>query len=555
MKRKAHIILLVLLLLCVLSTTAFAIDESEVESAIAASSKEEVAGNAFIWFLCAIGFLKVSQKIDSFMASLGINVGRTGGSMLTELMVAGRGIAAVAGAVGGTVFNHHSSSNSTHTNAQAASAAFTGGGNGLVGVTKRAAGNAAAASATGNAKGLSNLVGGAMFESSLQNGGKFAMSVVGAVAKGSILGDGTDSPNGISNDEVLVQNMTAINEGISFILSEGLTDVLERIDSDFASSGCDGKEINNPFGADVVFNANAFVSQYCAHKDTEIASISKEDMEALLTANKDKLYSFDFTDGEREIPPEHGDEDSGETIHETIRIYTISYNGEAYFADQVFHLSDDQKLLASQYAQNLTVLLGDGIYQGLSETEFSAMDLSYDGVVFADGETQVVYYNQLDERWKYSPYGTDTIGGYACGPTAMAIVISSLTSETIDPPHMAQWAYEHGYWCSGNGSYRSLIPGAAQAWSLSVDGCTASEPQRIIDALAEGKLVVALMTKGHFTSSGHFIVLRGCTSDGKILVADPSSYKRSEKSWDMSIILNEASKRAGSGGPFWIIGN
>jgi len=24
---------------------------------------------------------------------------------------------------------------------------------------------------------------------------------------------------------------------------------------------------------------------------------------------------------------------------------------------------------------------------------------------------------------------------------------------------------------------------------------------------------------------------------------------------DMSIILNEASKRAGSGGPFWIIGN
>lgn len=271
------------------------------------------------------------------------------------------------------------------------------------------------------------------------------VAMLPSIIFGSLLGDGTDTPNGISSDEVLVQNMTAINESISFILSEGLTDVLERIDSDFASSGCDGKEINNPFGADVVFNANAFVSQYCAHKDTDVASISKEDMEALLTASKDKLYSFAFTDEEREIPLEQGDEGSGETVHATIRIYTISYNGEAYFADQVFHLSDDQKLLASQYAQNLTVLLGDGIYQGLSETEFSAMDLSYDGVVFADGETQVVYYNQLDERWKYSPYGTDTIGGYACGPTAMAIVISSLTSETIDPPHMAQWAYEHGY--------------------------------------------------------------------------------------------------------------
>ena len=247
--------------------------------------------------------------------------------------------------------------------------------------------------------------------------------------------------------------------------------------------------------------------------------------------------------------------DSAKITHVTIRVYTIAYNGETYFADQIFHLSDTQKLLASQYAQNLTVFLGDGVYQGLTETEFSAPGLSYDGIIFSDGETQVVYYNQLDERWKASPYGTDTIGGYACGPTAMSIVISSLTSDTVDPPHMAQWSYKNGYWCSGNGSYHTLIPGAAQAWGLQVEGCTAAEPQRIVDALTDGKLVVALMTKGHFTSSGHFIVLRGCTSNGKILVADPSSYKRSEKSWDLSLILNEASKCAGAGGPFWIIGN
>lgn len=87
-----------------------------------------------------------------------------------------------------------------------------------------------------------------------------------------------------------------------------------------------------------------------------------------------------------------------------------------------------------------------------------------------------------------------------------------------------------------------------------MEGCTASEPQRIVDALSEGKLVVALMTKGHFTSGGHFIVLRGVTEDGKILVADPASYQRSQKLWDLSIILNEASKGAGAGGPFWIIG-
>lgn len=84
-------------------------------------------------------------------------------------------------------------------------------------------------------------------------------------------------------------------------------------------------------------------------------------------------------------------------------------------------------------------------------------------------------------------------------------------------------------------------------------GCTPSEPQRIVDALAEGKLVVAIMLKGHFTTGGHFIVLRG-VQDGKILVADPASYKRSQQLWDLPIILNEASRRAGAGGPFWIIG-
>lgn len=104
-----------------------------------------------------------------------------------------------------------------------------------------------------------------------------------------------------------------------------------------------------------------------------------------------------------------------------------------------------------------------------------------------------------------------------------------------------------------SGSYHALIPNAPKAWGLPVKGCAASEPQRILDALSSGKLVVAIMTKGHFTSGGHFIVLRG-VKDGQVLVADPASYKRSEKSWDLSIILNEASKRAGAGGPFWIIG-
>ena len=198
------------------------------------------------------------------------------------------------------------------------------------------------------------------------------------------------------------------------------------------------------------------------------------------------------------------------------------------------------------------MFLGDGLLQNLTEWTGNSIP-SLGDVAFTDGVTPVVYFNQLDERYASQPYGTDNIGGYGCGPTAMSIVVSSLTDETVDPVAMAQWSYENGYWCKSSGSYHALIPAAAEAWGLPVSGCTTSEPQRILDALAEGKLVVAIMAEGHFTSSGHFIVLRG-VKDGQIMVADPASYKRSEQLWDLSIILNEASRRAGAGGPFWIIG-
>ena len=101
--------------------------------------------------------------------------------------------------------------------------------------------------------------------------------------------------------------------------------------------------------------------------------------------------------------------------------------------------------------------------------------------------------------------------------------------------------------------YMWLIPKAAEHRGLSVD--MNLDGENVADALAEGKLVVAIMSKGHFTKGGHFIVLRGITADGKVLVADPASLKRSNQEWDLSLILEEARKRVGAGGPFWAISN
>lgn len=185
---------------------------------------------------------------------------------------------------------------------------------------------------------------------------------------------------------------------------------------------------------------------------------------------------------------------------------------------------------------------GDGYY-----------NTDYGDITFSDTETPVVYYNQTDARWGNKLYGkSGTIGEEGCGPTALAIAVASLTNQQVTPYDVAQWSVKNGYRCEGNGSYHSLIPNGGEHYGLKVTGI-GNNSKKLVEALQEGKLVIAIMTKGHFTSSGHFIVLRGVTEEGNILVADPASVKRSNQEWALGIITNEASRRAGSGGPFWVM--
>lgn len=114
MKHKKIMLFTVLLacmvLFCSMPVFAAELTEADVEQAVASQGKEAVTGNVFVWFLCAIAFLKVSQKIDSFMASLGINVGNTSGNMMAELLIAGRSLTGAMRGYGGGGGDPHKSS-------------------------------------------------------------------------------------------------------------------------------------------------------------------------------------------------------------------------------------------------------------------------------------------------------------------------------------------------------------------------------------------------------------------------------------------------------------
>lgn len=184
-KKILKIGIVITILALMLSGTCYAITESEVQSAVDAGGKEAVSGNLFVWFLCAIAFMKVSQKIDSFMSSLGISVGRTGGSMLGEAMIAARtvGNAFKSGRFSG--FAKNSGSGGT----VPAGSGFLGGGIGR----RMADGAAGMVTGKNSAGGIMASIGQKAYEGSVEKGGSFAASVIGSVARGDIAKMGTIS--------------------------------------------------------------------------------------------------------------------------------------------------------------------------------------------------------------------------------------------------------------------------------------------------------------------------------------------------------------------------
>ncbi len=207
MKRKYKILILltvVIAMVSLMAVPAFAITESEVQDQVNSVGKEGVTGNVFVWFLCAIAFLKVSQKIDSFMSSLGINVGHTGGSMLAEAMIAMRGIGAAKSFAG------RNGGGSGHSYGSGGGNTFMKGG--LTGIVSRNVSNSAVKNANGSKSGG---LGGTIFNSSLSKGGGFANSVIGKIATGNIASTGTISGENAAESLMSYMGYTASGGDVS----------------------------------------------------------------------------------------------------------------------------------------------------------------------------------------------------------------------------------------------------------------------------------------------------------------------------------------------------
>lgn len=150
----------------------------------------------------------------------------------------------------------------------------------------------------------------------------------------------------------------------------------------------------------------------------------------------------------------------------------------------------------------------------------------------------IVYYNQGDYNHRFSgPGGTNTIKSAGCGPTSLAICISTLTGRRVTPIQVADWGAKQGLYIQGEGWSHSCPGIMANHWGLKCKKIARSK-KNLKTVLRKGQLVVAVMGPGHFTSGGHYIVLYGLNSKGQILVSDCGSRSRNG-AWNFDIVFNE----------------
>lgn len=148
-------------------------------------------------------------------------------------------------------------------------------------------------------------------------------------------------------------------------------------------------------------------------------------------------------------------------------------------------------------------------------------------------------YLQKDPRWANLPYGTGKIGPSGCGPTTMAMIITALTGQAITPDVAAKQAGDDGMYVTGGSSW-DIAKDLAGHYSLKASAI-GNNATAITNAVKSGSYVV-MAGKGAlpFTTEGHYIAIRGVTSDGQWQVADPGHQATNDQTFAPSTILSMA---------------
>lgn len=131
-----------------------------------------------------------------------------------------------------------------------------------------------------------------------------------------------------------------------------------------------------------------------------------------------------------------------------------------------------------------------------------------------------------------------------CGFTSSAMVASYLTGKEITPKDIAN-QFGSKYFISGVGMDHGLPSAIAKYYNLG-SVTTTTDPNKVMQALSDGKPVMCSQGPGIFTRRGHIIVLRGTDGNGNVYVNDPASRSRTSQTFNFKSQVHATAKK------YWI---
>lgn len=154
----------------------------------------------------------------------------------------------------------------------------------------------------------------------------------------------------------------------------------------------------------------------------------------------------------------------------------------------------------------------------------------------------IPYYSQHDSRWAKLKYGTlGTISSSGCCPTSFAMVVSGIgntpseydlnNDKLFDPYEASVVAVKKKYRVIG-GTKGEFITDVGPTCGVGFTIYKVKEYKTVAKYLQEGKPVIVSVHPGRFTSFGHFMVLVGIDSNGKVILHDPNNLSFTQRRWD-----------------------
>ncbi|MGN0495415.1 MAG: C39 family peptidase [Lachnospiraceae bacterium] len=154
---------------------------------------------------------------------------------------------------------------------------------------------------------------------------------------------------------------------------------------------------------------------------------------------------------------------------------------------------------------------------------------------------EVPLYLQFDEQWGYADYGESVIAIRGAGPVCLSMVYTYIKQEgSQNPIKVGDMAMNNGYLTEEGGTADVLFTDGAANLGLKSQEM-AVDKDEMIDALANGKLLICAVNSGDFTKTTSYIVIKDYKS-GLFLINDPMSEARSKVGWDFPRLSSQIAK-------------